>query len=35
MNAPSRPVIKMASAEREELFVNLVRQTQRVLNGRG
>jgi len=33
MNPPSYPVIKMDYSDREELFVNLVRQTKRVLNG--
>ncbi len=32
MNPPSRPVSKMDSNEREELFVNLVRQTKRILS---
>lgn len=32
MNPPSRPVIKMEYSEREDLFVNLVRQTKRVLS---
>lgn len=31
MNSPSRPVIKMDYSEKEDLFVNLVRQTMRVL----
>jgi hypothetical protein len=31
MNPPSRPVIKMDDSEREELYVNLVRQTKRIL----
>ena len=33
MNAPSNPVIKMDYTDKEELFVNLVRQTKRVLDG--
>ena len=33
MNPPSMPVIKMNEVEKEELFVNLVRQTKRVLDG--
>lgn len=32
MNPPSRPVSKMDSEEKEELFVNLVRQTKRILS---
>lgn len=32
MNPPSRPVSKMDENEKEELFVNLVRQTRKVLN---
>lgn len=32
MNSPSLPVSKMNSNEKEELFVNLVRQTKRILN---
>lgn len=32
MNPPNHPVSKMDINEREELFVNLVRQTKRVLN---
>lgn len=32
MNSPSKPVIKMDYAEKEELYVNLVRQAKRVLN---
>lgn len=32
MNSPSRPIIKMDYVEREELYVNLVRQTKRILN---
>ena len=31
MNSPSRPVTKMDYDEKEELFVNLVRQTKRIL----
>lgn len=31
MNPPSRPVIKMEYSEREELYVNLVRQTKKIL----
>jgi len=31
MNPPSQPVIKMDSTEREELYVNLVRQTKKIL----
>jgi len=31
MNPPSRPVIRMDYDEKEELFVNLVRQTKRIL----
>lgn len=33
INPPSRAVSKMDENEREELYVNLVRQTKRVLNG--
>lgn len=33
MNPPSRPVIKMEYTEKEELYVNLVRQTKRILKG--
>lgn len=33
LNPPSRPVLKMDYTEKEELFVNLVRQTKRILNG--
>jgi hypothetical protein len=33
MNPPSRPVLKMDYSEKEELYVNLVRQTKRILNG--
>ncbi|QEM12958.1 toll/interleukin-1 receptor domain-containing protein [Mucilaginibacter rubeus] len=33
MNPPSNPVIKMDYSDKEELFVNLVRQTKRVLDG--
>jgi len=32
MNAPSRPLSKMDINEKEELFVNLVRQTKKILN---
>lgn len=32
MNPPDRPVSKMDDNEREELFVNLVRQTKRILS---
>jgi len=32
MNSPSRPLSKMDINEREELFVNLVRQTKKILN---
>lgn len=32
MNPPNHPVSKMIENEREELYVNLVRQTKRVLN---
>ncbi len=32
MNPPSRPVIKMDYSEKEELYVNLVRQTKRILS---
>jgi len=32
LNPPSNPVIKMDYAEKEDLFVNLVRQTKRILN---
>lgn len=31
MNPPNRPIIKMDYTEKEELFVNLVRQTKRIL----
>ncbi len=31
MHSPSRPVIKMDITEKEELYVNLVRQTKRIL----
>ena len=31
MNPPSYPLIKMDDMEREELYVNLVRQTKRIL----
>ena len=33
MNPPSRPVTKMDYSEKEDLYVNLVRQTKRILNG--
>lgn len=33
MNPPSTPVVKMDYTDKEELFVNLVRQTKRVLGG--
>lgn len=33
MNPPSKPVLKMDYSEKEELYVNLVRQTKRILNG--
>lgn len=33
LNPPSKPIIKMVFAEREELYVNLVRQTKKILNG--
>lgn len=33
MNPPSRPVIKMEYSEKEELYVNLVRQAKRILKG--
>jgi len=32
MNSPSKPVSKMDENEKEELYVNLVRQTKRILN---
>jgi len=32
MNPPSRPITKMDYDEKEELFVNLVRQTKRIVN---
>ncbi|MCB0516563.1 MAG: toll/interleukin-1 receptor domain-containing protein, partial [Bacteroidetes bacterium] len=32
MNPPTRPLIKMDDTEKEELLVNLVRQTKRILN---
>lgn len=32
LNPPSRPIIKMDATEREETFVNLVRQTKRILS---
>jgi TIR domain len=32
LNPPSKPVIKMDYTEKEDLFVNLVRQTKRILN---
>jgi hypothetical protein len=31
LNPPTKPVVKMDNVEREELFVNLVRQTKRIL----
>lgn len=31
MNPPSRPVIKMDESEKEDLYVNLVRQTKKIL----
>lgn len=31
LNSPHRPVLKMDAIEREELYVNLVRQTKRIL----
>jgi hypothetical protein len=33
MNPPSRTVLKMAYEEKEELYVNLVRQTKKILGG--
>lgn len=33
MNPPSNPIIRMTEDEQEELFVNLVRQTKRILEG--
>lgn len=33
VNPPSNPIIKMNEADKEELYVNLVRQTKRVLEG--
>jgi hypothetical protein len=33
MNPPNRPVSRMDENEREELYVNLVRQTKRILKG--
>lgn len=33
INPPSKPVIKMDYTEKEDLLVNLVRQTKRILNG--
>ncbi|UOQ52946.1 toll/interleukin-1 receptor domain-containing protein [Hymenobacter cellulosivorans] len=33
MNPPSRPIVKMEDFEKEELYVNLVRQTKRILKG--
>jgi len=35
MNPPSRPISKMDVNEREELYVNLVRQTKRILMKKG
>lgn len=32
MNPPNRPVLKMEYSEKEELYVNLVRQTKKILN---
>jgi len=32
MNPPSRPVLKMDYSEKEELYVNLVKQTKRILD---
>src|SRR5690606_23199047 len=32
MNPPNRPVSKMDENEKEEMFVNIVRQTRKVLN---
>ncbi len=34
MNPPNKPVLKMDYSEKEELYVNLVRQTKRILNGK-
>jgi hypothetical protein len=34
MNPPNKPVSKMSCDEKEELFVNLVRQTKRILDGK-
>ena len=33
LNPPSNPIIKMTNTEQEETFVNLVRQTKRILEG--
>lgn len=33
INPPTKPLIKMEYLEKEDLFVNLVRQTKRILNG--
>ena len=33
MNPPHKPISKMDENEKEELFVNLVRQTRKILNG--
>jgi hypothetical protein len=32
INPPTRPLIKMDDTEKEELLVNLVRQSKRILN---
>jgi len=34
MNPPNKPIIKMDYSEKEELYVNLVRQTIRILDGK-
>ncbi|HEY5588766.1 MAG TPA: toll/interleukin-1 receptor domain-containing protein [Candidatus Paceibacterota bacterium] len=34
MNPPNKPVLKMDYSEKEELYVNLVRQTKRILDGK-
>lgn len=34
MNPPNKPVLKMDYSEKEELYVNLVRQTKRILEGK-
>lgn len=31
MNPPTKPVVKLDSVEQQELYVNLVRQTKRIL----